>query len=107
MNMKRMKEISPFSNDNMSDNELLYRIIYLKNVLAEEYNENNMKYYESIQRSCDDNKFRNLKQYREKQLEDTLFNIKARKHLCEQVSLLKNDRYVSWKKFLNVFKTNY
>tara|TARA_Y100000389_G_C17069456_1_gene321264 strand:+ start:170 stop:463 length:294 start_codon:yes stop_codon:yes gene_type:complete len=97
-----MREIPPFSNDSMSDNELLYRIIYLKKVLAEEYNEKNMKYYRSIYRLCDDNKFEKLKRYREKQLEDTIFTIKARKHLCEKVKLLDNHKNFTWKKLLNL-----
>ena len=58
-----MREIPPFSNDSMSDNELLYRVIYLQKVLAEEYNEKNMNYYKSIYRLCDDNKFEKLKNF--------------------------------------------
>ena len=57
----KMREIPPFSNNSMSDDELLYRIIYLQRVLAEEYNEQNMNYYKSIYRRCDDNKFDKLK----------------------------------------------
>ena len=97
-----MREIPPFSNDSMSDNELLYRVIYLQKVLAEEYNEKNMNYYKSIYRLCDDNKFEKLKRYREKQLEDTIFTLKARKHLCEKVKLIKNYKQFSWKKLLNL-----
>jgi len=95
-----MREIQPFSNNSMSDDELLYRIIYLQKVLEEEYNEQNMNYYKSIYRRCDDNKFDKLKKYREKQLEDTIFTIKTRKHLCEKVRLLDNHKKFTWKKVL-------
>lgn len=95
-----MKEISPFSNDSMSDDELLYRVCYLKKVLSEQYNEKNMMHYKNIYRLCEDNKFEKLKKYREKQLEDTLFTIKAKKNLCEKVNLLQNNKNFSWK---NIF----
>lgn len=97
-----MKEIAPFSNDSMSDDELMYRVCYLKKVLSEQYNEKNMIYYKNIYRLCEDNKFEKLKKYREKQLEDTIFTIKARKHLCEKVKLLDNHKNSTWKKLLNL-----